>query len=449
MKIIYLIVEIKDRELPAALALKDALLESGEFDYVVIMELRLFLKLADWKLLTTGVILFKSLPDSILSLIKKLVSRKFRITVHNQESISTLPSEVSAGLQIGIEASKYADKIFAASDEEYKQLAKITNSKKIVKTGFLRFIPSHIYYQNYFKNDIKYIQERYGNEYILFPTTIGNVFHDLDWPPKDETKIHHQTSESKITTTKNSINSIEVQLNEEVEIWKESQFNTFLELCSLIRLLQKGETMLVIRPHPAEPIGLPAYLFKHAKNVIISRERSIFPWIFCAKHVIVSTSTIAAEAKLFGIEPLILLPDIGSKGDVLDNLSINKFGNIYRNASDLFSYISEKELIQKKENNVEAIREKKSDFNYSFDPFVQSLESLAVESGGLFINKLILFKFVEFLFKLLKIFMPKREKYFAAKFTNLAIDLLSSAPNGLLYTSDKFAVFSKNSILKN
>jgi surface carbohydrate biosynthesis protein len=442
MKIIYLIVEIQDRELPSALALKNALLKSGGFDYVVILELRLFLKLGDWGILSPGVILFKSLPDSIIALIKKLACKNFKISVHNQESISTLPSEVLSGLQIGIEASKYADKIFAGSQEEYDQLSKIICVSKIVETGFLRFIPSYEYYYDYFKADIKFIQEQYGTDFILFPTTFANAFHDLEWPPESKNLIHDHHSVLK----SNTINSIEFQLNEESEIWKESQFNTFLELCSFIRLLQKGKTKLVIRPHPSEPIGLPAYLFKYAKNIIISRERSIFPWIFCAKHVIVSTSTIAAEAKLFGIEPLILLPDIGPKGTFLDNLSINKYGNIYRTANDLFSYISEKDLIGKQEKNLDRIQQKKSNYNHSFEHFSKSLESLAIESSGIIFYRLFLFKFVEFLFKLLKFVRPKREKYFATKFISLDFDVVNSSPQGLLYKSDKFAFFSKNLI---
>lgn len=437
-KIAYLVIEIYKREIVALSALKDVLIKDGVFDYVIIIELRLFLKLAQWKLLPVGVVLMKSLPDYIEKTAERLHRSGFKLVIQNQESIAVLPSEVQAGLQVGISAEKYASKLLAGNDAEYRDLTSVFGDAKVKNRGFLRFLVGKDRYRNIYKEAIDDIQHRYGDDFVFFPTTFGNVLSGLTWGQilsgKPDLADQHKSLATGVA---------EMQMAEEFDHWKTSQLYTFFELCNLVRLLEGTGKKLIIRPHPSEPFDVIKFLFSHAKHVEVSNAYSTIPWLFCARHTIVSTSTVAAEANLIGVEPLILLPEIGKRGRFLDDVLVNKLGKKFRTAIELFTFIQQPTQTGQQKESAGDQKPDQSD-DRGMKNFAFELENTAITAkhSPLFLLKVV-FSVVEMIFKISVILRPRSEAYYLGKFHRIAVADLGEDHSSISHVASRFAVFSK------
>ena len=73
---------------------------------------------------------------------------------------------------------------------------------------------------------------------------------------------------------------------------------------------------LILRPHPSENLDFYKYAFASFKNVFVTREDSVIPWIRSAEVVVHSNCTTGIEAVLAGRPVLNLLPEAAGRDEL-------------------------------------------------------------------------------------------------------------------------------------
>lgn len=91
----------------------------------------------------------------------------------------------------------------------------------------------------------------------------------------------------------------------------------FAELVMLIKELavSQPQRTVILRPHPSESLAFYAQAFSSFKNVAVTREGSVLPWIRAADLVVHSNCTTGIEAVLAGRPVINLLPAGPSRAD--------------------------------------------------------------------------------------------------------------------------------------
>lgn len=104
-----------------------------------------------------------------------------------------------------------------------------------------------------------------------------------------------------------------------------------------IKLSQKLNKIIVLRPHPEENQSFYLNAFKGMKNIHIINEGSVVPWLIAADVVIHPDCTTAIEALLIGKQPISFLPDNYPK-ELATELPI-KASKCFTSPSKIIEYI--------------------------------------------------------------------------------------------------------------
>ena len=396
---IYLVIEIAQRERHALEYIARSLMDRGGFTHIYIVELRAFLQMARLRQLVPGVVLLKSAPGYISPILKRLKNAGFAICVQNQEGLAMLPSEVISGWQLNKKSIEYVDYVFSAGDEEFNKLRNQIPDEKLLRSETIRLQLPNKELEEGFKGEIADIKCSHGENIVFFVSTMGDFCHGADFIDR----LEYATRSSELLADTAST------LAHEYHIWAKSQQHTLYSLCDLVLQFREREEILVIRPHPSDNVNFLRYLFRGLENVRVSTCYSITPWLLSSKAVICSTSTVAMEASALGIRPICLVPEIGSEGEFLKDIAVNRLGSLARKASDVIQILNASSIAVPRKANEESKQKIVCDF-------LTTLESVSFVSRTRHTRMRLLLIVVGTLLKLKKFFRPQFERYYSQKF---------------------------------
>ena len=144
-------------------------------------------------------------------------------------------------------------------------------------------------------------------------------------------------------------------------------------LSLIIKLSEKLNKTIVLRPHPEEDHSFYLNTIKHLNNVHIIYEGSVVPWILAADFMIHPDCTTAIESLFLGTKPLSFLPN-DYPVDLITHLPLEA-SECFTSESDIISFIN---------NNIDST--KKVDFKKY--PFAEDYFSISKATTELIVAKI-------------------------------------------------------------
>ncbi len=328
-KIIYLPIELKDREFDAKLFLATSLLDKG-FSVVIGQQWAIYQALRD---LPKGVILFKSLNKISSSAV--IQAKNFgHITLAQEEE--SLPFAGNKSLDsiftlLNIEIFDSLDYILCNGDLEKKyHESKGIKSGKLITVGNLRIdILKKGIREVFFKDKVSEIKKRFG-KYILINTNFGSVNANIG----SVDHIFNIYVQAGLTNPadQDSVNEFNDLVN-----WELSNLKEIRDFVRLASETFKSHN-IIIRPHPAENIMAIENEFKNIKNVYVIRDGSHVPWTMGADFLIHTSCTTGFEARILETTAISI---VSNNNFLSQDMISNKVNIVTKNSAEAISKILE------------------------------------------------------------------------------------------------------------
>jgi surface carbohydrate biosynthesis protein len=410
MKLLYLPIEIFDREFPSRLLVAIEAISQG-FSVVIIEQNEFKYNLAN---LPKGGLFYKDHNNcNAYPVFKEAKEKGFVTSALDEEGLVYFNRSRYAKARIGQECIKYTDIVFSWGDDQLSILSEHVNNHDtvIIKTGNPRF---DVHIANREKRE-QYICK----QNVLINTRFGSVnsglYLDVDG------YIERMRLVDEINTTEDEV------FRRNYFLFMSQLFEKFLEL---IHALAEAlpDYKITIRPHPSESSLPYINLSKQYKNVSVSDSNSLEDDLLGHDVLIHNGCTTGMEAIVTGIPVLVYEPVVAPEGDMaLPNYFGEKYNTIqgiiervsvvnnpYEFTEDLekmSEYITSLQEANAHKKIVSAINDKVQ-FGYSHD----SIENIKIRSSRLEgLKKLI--KFIPSIF-LSKYLLDKklRWEYVSKKF---------------------------------
>ncbi len=373
MRILYLPYEIRSREFITYQYLANEIINSGIVDEVLIGPREVIEKLALLGLLEPGIWLLKSAQSYVQKKIKKLKKRKFKIIVHDAESICTF--ELKGSHDCFMKPSKtlkFVDAILTSSKSETKTVKNLNPKLDVRESGFLRFeyLKNEDLVKAIYKKEVKLLKKLYGEYiYIILSGTVSKFTNFKDFSTEIKNYKIYNMQDWRIDIQRK---------------WIDVSHLCFFSLLEFIRLLltQKEELKIVIRPHPSEDRKFLSKLFLGFNNVFIDNTHSLHSSILAASKIIVSpVSTTSFECAILKKEAFCLSPNLFEYNHELIKSHItNSFVTIVEDPEKLKLKITNNSSSSQSEIN----QRKSKALNYannnnkSLDVFINLIKDLAI-----------------------------------------------------------------------
>jgi surface carbohydrate biosynthesis protein len=347
-KVIYLPVQIKKRAFIAKLLLGYL---SLQYNYSFVIGRRFAVK----KIALNGpdgVYLEKDFFGKKSEYFEKFKNRKMKFYGLDDEGLVFHDDNEYINRRVDYDSIKFMEKVFAWGQRQANILKNFLKDKneidKVMIVGnprvdVLRGPGPYIY-----SDEIEKIKNRYKN-FVLFNSffALANGIRPFDLQLKRLKKMKKNITDNIINYWSN---------------FYEYQKKLFVLVVEALRCLANDPSLnIVIRPHPNEKELAWKSAFKNFKNVHVSKEFDIFPWIYLADIVIHNSCTTGIEAYLLGKNVIAYKPISSVEFDLeLPNklsVEINDFESLKKAIYDM--------LNKKFEENDENVVNKKKIINYN------------------------------------------------------------------------------------
>jgi surface carbohydrate biosynthesis protein len=367
-KRIYLVLEVKGRELDSRLSFSIYAAQNG-YSVTVCKKGYLLSKL---KYLKPGIVILKSIGIKNIKFIKEIKKYGHKCCSMDEEGLLFWTPEIYCRKRINEEIMSSIDFLFMWGINDYQAvLEKYPQYKKKLKiTGSPRFDLLKPPLRKIYEEDSKILKEKYG-KFLLINTNFGYTNH--------------------ITADKNKLveNMVKNQLNDEAELRYhfnklEIQKVRFNKIKIFIDRFSKNfpEYKVIVRPHQSEDTEIWKKDFKDSDNVLIIRDGfASIQWMLAAKIIISCNCTTGLEARFLNLNSLNFIPGVNNFSDYAlpndinfniydENVLYQKVSKIIEQGKNkLFVEYSEDKIIKSVSNiNKNDVHESsKKLINYIFD----------------------------------------------------------------------------------
>ena len=341
MKRIYLILEVKSRELDSRI-LFSILAAQKNFSVVICKKAYLFSKL---KYLEPGIVILKSMGKKNNLMILEAKKYGHKICLMDEEGLLFWTPEIYCRKRIDEKVIDLIEFIFTWGNRDFDAISKIhpKHISKIRITGNPRIDLLNKKYNNFYKEDSKLIKEKF-NEFILINTNFGYANH-----------ITHPGQ-----TIIEGIKKSGVDDKEEINFHKNKldtqiiRFQLLKKFIENFAIENKNET-IIIRPHQSEDDEIWKNTFKNYDNVKIIRDgKASISWMLASKVIISCNCTTGVESKILGLNSLNFIPGDNAFSDYelpnKVNLNIKKLKDLTLSVKKILN--SEKLEIPSYDKNV-------------------------------------------------------------------------------------------------
>jgi surface carbohydrate biosynthesis protein len=338
-KFIIFPIEIKSRDLIPRLEIASKFLEKGY--YVIIGEQTAIVR--NIEKLPVGILFEKSISKLKEKRFKKFQSLGFKICSLDEEGINAFHNpRAYEKSRFSYKNLNIASKIFVWGNFEKKLIIKKKKFKKfknkIVNSGHNKiniWIKDDI---KLYKRNVEKIKKKYGN-FILLASNFA-------FPHREGDKFLIEISKKAgLLDTKKDQKRLEFNMK-----YRKFVFKKYLDLLKELSQ-QFKDKKIILRPHPSENIRKWKVYTKNIKNVKIVFKHDVSCWIKSCEHFIHSSCTTGLEAFLRRKQSISFLPNFGSKKNSFENHLSNKVSNIFRNESDIISFLKKNQKYKRRNLN--------------------------------------------------------------------------------------------------
>ena len=276
-------VESQVRELDAKILLASAAAEKG---FKVIIGSRAYIHHYSSKV-RNAIYLAKSMRRFSNRMFRIMNGLGHRVVAWDEEGLVRLPDDQYHMHRLSPIAFNYIDHLFAWGNSDAQVFKNYTayNNQAVHVTGNPRIDILRPELRGYFQHETNNIIEEHG-DYILINTNFGQVNHFIPSVGNDE------ANRDKNFSGNSSDSFISNRFQH-----KQALFNEFK---TVIPLLAKTfpSINIVIRPHPSENVENWQQNFANHKNIKVTNNGNVIPWIIGSKALISNGCTTAIEATI-------------------------------------------------------------------------------------------------------------------------------------------------------
>jgi surface carbohydrate biosynthesis protein len=281
---IYIPVEVKTRELNAKLFLSCFLANAG-FE-VFLGRKHEIQRLCDFS--KPGIFLAPGAFKNLKVFFERIKSRGFIIAVNEEEGLVTYTPQMYKDMRLDYDVMKVIDLFISWGKDNLKTLKNYTNELNLhlISEGNPRVDLLRKDMRNIFDEEVKNIKKKYG-QFILITTSFGAVNHfnkEIDY-------LNEMKNKKTLTNHKAEANFLRY-----FKIKKKTLY-AFIDAIKYLANKYQNQTF-IIRPHPSESEEIYNKLAAEFKNIFVSKNLGIHPWIIASQAVIHHYCTTAVEAAI-------------------------------------------------------------------------------------------------------------------------------------------------------
>jgi len=292
--ILYIPVEVKNRELDAKILLASVAIERGI--KVVIgkkNDLNNFIRF-----MPRGAYYGIGVFQNFKNFYSKLKKRKFSIFVCEEEGLITYKQDMYIDMRFSLETLKFVDRVYTWGQHNKNIISrKFPSSKSKFKvTGNPRFDILNNDLDDFYNEEILYIRNKY-QKFFLVCTSFSSVNHfnlNINYINTliEKKTIRNENSKKKFT---------------EYQYLKYKTFNSYIELIEQIAK-ENQDISIVIRPHPSENLKVYKDLAINNENIFVETQFNVHPWIkesigICHHYCTTSLEALSMDIPRFSFRP--------------------------------------------------------------------------------------------------------------------------------------------------
>lgn len=235
----------------------------------------------------------------------------------DEEGLIHQPPEVYYKERFAPNALKYVSQLFAWGPNNaalWRKFPGLPEGKPIHITGTPRGDMLRVEMRPFFEKDVELILQAYG-KFILINTNFGEVnaiipIQNLIQPTKGKgAKLKLGRAAKGMT----------LDYARKYEQHVQSIFDDFKQLIKNIDKIFPDITF-VVRPHPSENNQIYHQIASHCRNVRVTNEGNVLPWLIAAKALIHNGCTTAVEAYAMGVPSIAYRATVDDYFDRIFNL---------------------------------------------------------------------------------------------------------------------------------
>jgi len=285
LNIIYLPIELKDREIEGKVLLATYLINHG-YQVLIGQQWEIYNQLENFP---PGVIFFKSTNKIHYPAMRK-AKKLGHIVIVQDEELMGHTSIQAYNNAFKEEVYDICDYIFAISNNEKEFHSKKADKNKIQIVGNLRvdILKEHVR-DIFFKERVRGIQEKYGR-YILVNTNFSAINANIG----NIQTIFDISVRAGALDPQNPIEIEEFRDMIDWELENVKQIKSFIQHAPV----KFPHLNFILRPHPAENVETAINEFRGIKNVYVVREGSHVPWTIGSEMLVHTSCTTGLEATI-------------------------------------------------------------------------------------------------------------------------------------------------------
>ena len=263
--------------------------------------------------LPQGLYLNKSMTDRNLKMFRIMENLGHKILTWDEEALVHLPAETYYSRRLSPTAIRYNSHLFAWGEDNaelWRQYPDLPADMPIHVTGNPRSDMLRPDLRSFFEPEAEKLQKIYG-DFILVNTNFNHV--NAFFPAQNlfrPVKNVGATARFGKAAVGMSREYAEGLRNHKLDI-----FNAFRQLIPTLDQVF-ADYKIIVRPHPTENQQVYKDIAKDCKNVKVTNEGNVVPWLMATKAVIHNGCTTGVEAYVMGVPAISYRPKISKKYDL-------------------------------------------------------------------------------------------------------------------------------------
>jgi len=258
--------------------------------------------------------IYLSKSMTIRSLLFFRVAHRFghKIVAWDEEALVHLPPETYFSRRLDSRAIRYVSHLFAwghDNEDLWRQYTELPKSTPIHITGNPRSDMLRPELQAYYEKEVDYFRQKY-DDFILINTNFNHVnAYGPDMNLFKPVKLPGQKPQFGRAARGMSRTYAEGLFEH-----KQAIFEGFKRLIPKLENAFPNHT-IVVRPHPTENHDVYQQIAAGCKNVIVTNDGNVVPWLLAAKAVIHNGCTTGVEAYVMGVPAISYRPTVNDHYD--------------------------------------------------------------------------------------------------------------------------------------